>query len=40
MVIAYNKNGVEVGRYDTISDLHADYPDYTIIRGKVVIEEP
>lgn len=41
MIIAYDrKTGKEVGRYDTVSDLRADYPEYQIVRGKVLVEEP
>ena len=30
MIIAYNANGEEVGRYDTASDLFYDFPDAEI----------
>ena len=40
MIVAYNKNGEEAGRYDTASDLWSDYPDAEVRGGKAVVKEP
>lgn len=34
MIIAYDENGREVGRYDTASDVREDYPDAIIVGNK------
>lgn len=40
MIIAYDVNGTEIGRYDTASDLYYDYPDAEIRGSRAVIKEP
>lgn len=40
MIIAYNADGKEIGRYDTASDLWYDYPDAEVRSGKAVVKEP
>lgn len=40
MIVLYDQNGKEIGRYDTASDLYCDYPDAENIRGKMVVKEP
>ncbi len=39
MIIAYDTNGKEIGRYDTPSDLWCDSPDAEIRGGKAVVKE-
>lgn len=37
MIIAYNANGEEVGRYDSASDVWDDYPDAVIHGNKAYV---
>ena len=39
MIIAYNINGKEVGRYDTPSDLWSDYPEAEVVGRKAIVKE-
>ena len=39
MIIAYNVDGKEIGRYDTTTDLWSDYPDAEIHDGKAIVKE-
>lgn len=38
MIVAYNANGNEIGRYDTASDLWYDYPTAIISAGKAIVK--
>lgn len=40
MIIAYDKTGKEIGRYDTASDLYYDYPDAELRGNKAMVKEP
>ena len=40
MIVLYDHNGKEVGRYDTASDLYYDYPDAECVKGKFRVKEP
>jgi len=39
MIICYNQNGQEIGRYDTASDLYYDYPDAEVNGNKAYVNE-
>lgn len=39
MIVLYNDDGHEVGRYDTASDLWIDYPDAEVHGSKAVTKE-
>lgn len=39
MIIAYNEDGQEIGRYDTATDLWYDYPDAEVHGSRATIEE-
>jgi hypothetical protein len=40
MIIAYDQNGKEIGRYDTASDLYYDYPDAEVTGRRATVKEP
>lgn len=40
MIIAYDRNGKEIGRYDTASDLYYDYPDAEVSGSKAKVKDP
>jgi len=40
MIIVYDRFGRRIATYDSTRDLHEDYPDAEVVRGKVVIKEP
>ena len=40
MIIAYDKNGKEIGRYDTASDLYYDYPSAELRGNRAIVKEP
>lgn len=40
MIIVYDVNGREIGRYDTASDLYYDYPDAEVRGSRAIVKEP
>lgn len=40
MIIAYDQNGKEIGRYDTASDLYCDYPNAEVTGSRAIVKEP
>lgn len=39
MIIAYDIDGKEIGRYDTPSDLWYDYPEAEVVGRKAIVKE-